>query len=168
MAEKETNVQTDAEKRQAALRTLQARQINSGFGQIVTLMMHSPRFRHRFVAELEWLVAPAVATNQFMIAEVKNKELDIPVPIAAVLWATISEAVDARIVASGTGPTLKPEEWPSGKIPWLIDTVGDRAAAASLVKKLAEERFASVGIKCVERQSDGKALVRVLGIPEAA
>ena len=149
----------------AAMRMLRAQQINVAFAQIVTLMMRSQRFRHTFLAELEWLVAPAVATGQFLITEVKSAESGFPAPVAAVLWASVSEAVDARLTASGARPHLKPGEWASGGILWLIETLGEPRAAASLIKNLAEVRFANVGLKTVERQPDGKMLVRILGKP---
>ena len=150
-----------------AMRALRAQQINVAFAQVVTLMMRSQRFRHTFLAELEWLVAPAVATGQFLITEVKSAEAGFPAPVAAVLWASVSEAVDARLTASGGKPKLKPGEWVSGGIPWLIDAIGEPQAAGSLIKKLAEERFAQVGLKSVERQPDGKMLVRILGNPNS-
>ena len=152
----------------AAMRALRAQQINVAFAQIVTLMMRSQRFRNTFLAELEWLVAPAVATGQFLVSEVKSSPEGFPTPTAAVLWASVSEAVDARLMTSKTKPVLKPGEWASGNIPWLMESIGDPQAAGALLKKLAEGPFAKVGLKAVERQPDGQILVRVLGSPKAA
>lgn len=167
MAKNPSNTETSVKPDDAKLRMLRAQQINIAFSQIVTLMMRSQRFRHVFLAELEWLLAPGVATGQFLITETKSSENGFPTPIAAVLWATVSEDVNTRLTNNGVKPQLKPGEWASGNIPWLIETVGEPNAAGALVKKLAEETFAQVGLRVMERQADGKMLVRVLGKPTA-
>lgn len=148
---------------QAALRLLTAQKLNVAFANIVTLMMRHQAFRTHFIAELEWILVPAVATGQFLISEVKESAEGIPIPVAAVLWARVSEEVDKRLQGLKQRPKLAPNEWASGSIPWLVDAIGEPREAANLVKHLSENVFAKTGLRAVERAADGSAVVRVLG-----
>jgi hemolysin-activating ACP:hemolysin acyltransferase len=54
------------------------------------------------------------------------------------IWASVSEEVDKRIreqISQGVFPVrLKPEDWNSGKINWLLDVIAtDRAMIAKVV-----------------------------------
>jgi hemolysin-activating ACP:hemolysin acyltransferase len=138
----------------------QGRALLASFGEIVTLMTRSPRHRHAFLAELDWLVAPAIATRQYSVAHAQTGQAGIAAPVAAILWACVSPEIDARLVAAGERPRLRPSEWRSGEIPWLIDAIGDPRATAVLLKRLTETRFAEAGVKTVV-QKDGKHVVEV-------
>jgi hemolysin-activating ACP:hemolysin acyltransferase len=130
--------------------------------------MNSQRYRHCFLSELEWLLVPAVATGQFLVSHGRDKASGLSVPTAAVLWASVSAEVDKRLAASGGAPRLKPSEWRSGNIPWLMDVIGDQASGASLVKRLAEGGAGKGGLRCMDRLPDGRAIVRVLGAAAGA
>jgi hemolysin-activating ACP:hemolysin acyltransferase len=132
----------------------------ASFGEIVTLMMRSPRYRHSFVAELDWLVAPAIATRQFSVAESQPDGATFAAPVAAIMWACVSPEVDARLSEARARPRLPPAEWRSGQIPWLIDTIGDPKAAAFLLKRLTETLFATTGVKTMV-ETGGKYSVEV-------
>ena len=136
------------------------RRMMTSFGQIVTLMMRSAKYRHAFLAELDWLVAPAVATRQYSVAESQPNGADLAMPVAAIMWACVSPEVDARLSEARERPRLRPSEWRSGQIPWLVETVGDAKAAAILLKRLVEGRFAETGVKTIV-QVDGKFKVEI-------
>jgi hemolysin-activating ACP:hemolysin acyltransferase len=144
-------------------RPLAAIKFEATLGQIVLVLMRSRQHRHSFLGDLEWLVLPAIATNQFMLAEHRDGATGISVPAAVVLWAQVSKEVDARLSASPDQRILlKPEEWASGAIPWLVEGVGEARAVGSLVHTLVEGRFLNLGIKTVGRSPDGTPSVRVL------
>jgi cytolysin-activating lysine-acyltransferase len=138
----------------------EARRLMASFGELVTLMMRSPRYRHTFLAELDWLVAPAIATRQFSVAEARPDGADFTAPVAAIMWACVSPEVDARLSEARERPRLRPSEWRSGQIPWLIETIGDPKAAAFLLKRLTETRFADTGVKTMVH-ADGKFTVEL-------
>ena len=101
-------------------------QLSAAFGKITAVLMRAPMYRQMHLSDLEWLVAPAVATRQFLIAELQNKTNGLTVPVSAVLWARVSDDVDQRLTSNaGQAIRLRPEEWKSGSIPWLIAAAGE-------------------------------------------
>src|SRR5258705_6207118 len=67
------------------------------FAQIVSILMHSPRYRHYTLGDLEWLVLPPLLTGQCSVAEAKSKDNGASVPVAVALWASVSADVDQRL-----------------------------------------------------------------------
>lgn len=154
-------VQNDPQR--TTLKTAAAYKLNVAFAQVITMMMRHQAFRTHFIAELEWMLVPPIATGQFLISEIKDPAEGIPIPVAAVLWARVSAEVDKRLSATKARPKLSPTEWSSGTIPWLVDALGDPKETAVLIKHLAEKVFAAEGLKTIERQPDGSVITRVLG-----
>ena len=146
-----------------ALRQFGALRFNATLGQIVTVMLASPQHRHAFMTDLEWYALPAIATNQAVIAEQRDKTAAMSGPIAAVLFASVSAEVDQCLMArQDYRLRLKPEEWASGPIPWLVEAIGDAHAANQLVTQLLTQRFKATGMKAISRGADGKPMVGVL------
>ena len=134
-----------SEKAGNSVRIAQAvKNLNAGFGEVVGLLMRDPKCRHLSLADLEWLVLPALAANQMMSARgnVKDKagnEAGLTVPLALVLWAKVSEEVDRKLEAqknAGAPLRLAPGDWTSGGIPWLVLSVGAEELQAKLTEKL--------------------------------
>ena len=162
----------DSDSLQSKVRQLTAARHAIALGQIAGIMMRSSQHRFAFLTDLEWLVLPALTSNQFVIHETLDKASGHNMPAAFVLWAMVSHEVDARLC---TNPSfrarLKPEEWTSGSIPWLMDVAGNPRLTELLVKSLVEQRFKATGIKTYSRGQDGKPIAGVLratGIAEAA
>lgn len=61
----------------AKVQALRSKMISAFFGKIVTLLMRSPHYKHYSLSDLEWLVIPALLTNQFLVVEAQMK---LPVP----------------------------------------------------------------------------------------
>ncbi len=151
---------TQVSKRRAAAASAQ---LYATFGKVTSIFMRAQNHRPMRLSDLETHVLPAVATRQFLIAEVDTEQNGFAVPVCAVLWATVSEAVDQRLTAGAGEPIrLSAQEWRSGSIPWLIDAAGDPRTVAQLLKTVAERQFAASGIKVVTRGADGKAVVSIL------
>jgi cytolysin-activating lysine-acyltransferase len=146
-----------------ALRQINALKFSATLGQIVALLMRVPHHRYNFLADLEWLVLPAIATNQIAIQEAPDTANILDGPAAAVLFASVSAEVDQRLTANPSlRVRLKPEEWTSGSIPWLVDAVGDPRAANALVVRLLQQRFKATGLKTCGRGPDGKPSISLL------
>ncbi len=135
------------------------------FAQIVSILMHSPRYRHYTLGDLEWLVLPPLLTGQCSVAEAKSKDNGASVPVAVALWASVSPEVDRRLSENLNTPIrLRPDEWRSGEILWLIDAVGDRRVVPGLLKQLGEHTLKGREIKVRGRGEDGKVEVKNLQI----
>ena len=141
-----------------------ARQLHACLGQIVTLLLRSPTDRQRALQDLEWLVLPALNAGQFVIAEAHAKDTGRVSPIGAVLWASVSADVDGYLTATLDRPvTLKPEDWKSGDIPWVMATVGEPKVVDGLLQQLARSIFKDRPAKMRRRGPDGKAVIAQLG-----
>lgn len=133
------------------------------FGAIASLLMKAERYRHYYIADLEWLVAPAVASGQFSIAEAQSKETGFAVPVACVIWASVSDEVDQRLTKEIRQPLrLRSDEWASGDVAWLVEAVGDPAAISRLLETVLKARFAETGLRALRPGPSGKWAVQVL------
>ncbi|WP_447971533.1 toxin-activating lysine-acyltransferase [Nitrospira sp. M1] len=115
------------------------------FGEIVALLSRSPLYKHMSLADLEWLVIPALMTNQVTSVRGKLKDQDgLTIPLGLAMWAYVSEEVDKKLEAqkqAGIPFRLAPQDWKSGDIPWLLAVVAPKEASQALVKKLEETVF---------------------------
>ena len=119
----------------------QALRQSVAFAQIVSLLMRSPLYRHFAIADLEWLVIPPLATGMFALAEMKAQANGPSFPAAAVLWASVSPEVDARLSANLSAPIrLRPDEWRSGELLWIVAVAGDPKSLATCSGSSAIQR----------------------------
>src|SRR5262245_1425088 len=133
------------------------------FAQIVSILMHSPRYRHYTLGDLEWLVLPPLLTGQCSVAEAKSKDNGASVPVAVALWASVSPEVDQRLTENLNTPIrLRPDAWRSGDILWLIAAVGDRRVVPGLLNQLAGNTLKGREIKVRGRGEGGKVEVKNL------
>jgi len=128
----------------AALRST----LRENFGKIVMAMMMVPRYRAQMLGDLQHLVLDPMLKDRVAIAYRDQVEDNPAADMSGfAFWASVSEDVDARIreqIASGVFPVrLKPEDWNSGEINWLLDVVApDRATIASVIgnfRKVAKQ-----------------------------
>ena len=134
------------------------------FAQIVTVLMRSPRYRHYTLGDLEWLVVPALATGQWRVLGAQSKQNGVSIPVAVALWARVSPEVDKKLSENLHVPIrLRPDEWKSGDILWLVDAVGDPRAVPQVLKQLLETSFKGREAKVRAAGEDGKITVRKLG-----
>ena len=115
-----------------SLRPREARQTRfaQGFARVVAVLMRDPNFRTMPIADLEWLVLPAVMSGQFRVAEApasllgRDRRPDkgsdkaqargqakeqakaqaqaggVLVPVAVALWARVSNEIDAELAGN--------------------------------------------------------------------
>ncbi len=141
----------------------------ASIGDIVVVLSRSPAHKHYSLADIEWMVLPPVATGQFHVREAADKERGFRAPIAVVTWALVSEEVDRRLQEqAGRLLRLRPDEWKSGEIGWLIDAVGNPAGVRAALQWLATGPFKERALKVVVRDNSGAPKVATLGALMAA
>lgn len=154
---------------EAKKRAMMAKLVAASFGELVTLMMRTPRYRKMPIETLEATAAAPVALGQVAIAETQSKENGAVMPVAAVLWARVSPEVDRRLSdTENEAVSLAINEWRSGNIPWIIDAIGERKALGRLLHQLMTTAFKNAPPKMRSTGPDGKPTVGRLERVESA
>lgn len=106
-------------------------------GQVVLAMASVPRYRHCSIADIEALAVAPVLQNRVAVVSVRDDVLQkaglaqgrtsFADDTSVALWASVSDAVDAKIVEqieAGVFPVrLAPDEWASGEQIWILDVI---------------------------------------------
>lgn len=143
--------------------------VSASFGEIVSVLMRSEHYKQYSLHDLEWLVVPAVLSNQFLLAEARAKGNGFTAPVGVVLWASVSAEVDQRLTANIAQPMrLKPEDWRSGDILWLVDAVGPAKLIGSMLQQLHTKVFKGRQVKLRAQGQDGKPQVRTMELKAQA
>jgi len=137
--------------------------LSASIGDIAVVMSRSPQHKHYTLADIEWMILPAVLTGQYYVAEAASKESGARAPVACITWASVSDETDRRLrAASGQRIRLRPDEWKSGEHVWLVDAVGNPRAMAGALKGLAEGPFKGKTVNVATRDTGGAAGVETL------
>lgn len=148
-------------------RAVAAKQVAASFGEIIMLLMRSQTEKFHTLQDLEWLIAPAMVRGQFALADAQSKETGAVMPVGAVLWALVSADVDKRLSERLEEPMrLKPDEWRSGEIPWIILTVGDPKVIGGLLQQMTKNVFKERPAKIRVKGPDGKVVVGRLEVSQ--
>ena len=141
-----------------------ATKVAATFGQAVGLLMRSGQHKHYSLTDLEWLLVPPLLLNQFTLLSGKPKDgPDVAVPLGLALWAKVSAEVDEKLSANLTHPIkLRPDEWASGDIHWLIDIIGAPDAGKVMVAQLRQNALQGKALKLRVKDKAGKVEVRTL------
>jgi hemolysin-activating ACP:hemolysin acyltransferase len=145
----------------------------AAFARVTSILMRSPHYKHFALADLEWLPGaqapkpnqvPPLFSGQFAVLDATLEGVALPVPVAVALWANVSPEVDARLSQNLAAPVkLRPDEWRSGDILWLVDVIGDQKAMPSLLAQLtASGAFAGRAAKMRTTGKDGRVVVGTL------
>jgi cytolysin-activating lysine-acyltransferase len=115
----------------------------TAIGEICTLMLMLPRYRHVYLQDLEWLVMAPLVRGRLSVVRTGEKDGDEKkYVVGGVLWARVSSEVDKAIreqVRAGVFPIrLKPDDWNSGDTTWVLDVLAPN-------KLLASKIFAEIG-----------------------
>jgi cytolysin-activating lysine-acyltransferase len=79
------------------------------------------------------------------------------------LWALVSPEVDKRLMEGDAAALrLKPEEWKSGDIPWLLHAAGETRFVRFVVDQLMKTTFKGRQVKVFGRDRGGNTKVHVL------
>ena len=113
-------------------------QVRESFGKAVMAMMMLPRYRSQTLGDLQHLVLEPLIRDRIAIARPADPATSPGSDIAGLaIWASVSEEADARIreqIKAATFPVrLKPEDWNSGEINWLLDVIAPNQRATAAV-----------------------------------
>ncbi len=160
-----TAAKANATARRAMTPAIRARAV---LGEIATVLINSERHRSLPIAVLSAVVVPAITTKQYSVLERKIDDAGNTVPVACVLWASVSDAVDQRLVLTTDQPMqLDKAEWKSGPHIWLIEAAGDTRAVAALMNQLQTTIWAGKQVKMRAKKKDGKTGIRLLNTKPA-
>lgn len=133
------------------------------FGAMVTVLKQSPHYSKHSLADLDWLVGPAIVLNQFIIVEAGKKDEGVTRPVGLVTWAKVSPEVDARLSKTPQASIqLKGEEYNSGDIYWVLMAVGPQQILGPTLRTLQEKSFGNKPYKIVLVKEDGTFEARVI------
>lgn len=134
------NIDPEVIKKLSALRA----HVRESFGKAVMAMMGLPRYRHQTLMDMQHLVIDPLLRDRVAIAYPKEAEKAPLSDLAGLaIWASVSEEVDAKIrdqIKGGMWPLrLKPDDWNSGEINWLIDVIApDQKAVVSVLSNFRQ------------------------------
>ena len=106
--------------------------VHESFGKIAMAMMVLPRYRNLSIGDLNAVLLEPLIRDRVAMASQKPEETEGEAagnePLVGIaIWASVSEEVDGRIreqIKAGVFPVrLKPDEWTSGNINWLMDVI---------------------------------------------
>jgi cytolysin-activating lysine-acyltransferase len=154
----------ELQKRAAASKHLAAT-----MGELIGLMARSPRHRDHKLADIRWLVVPAIRTGQYSLATAQSKSNGYTSPVAAVLWASVSDEVDKRIAGDLSAPIrLAPREWKGGDNLWLVDAIGDNRLVGEMVKRLQTKEWKGRAVKARVVDAQKQVVVRTIEAQSAS
>jgi cytolysin-activating lysine-acyltransferase len=112
--------------------------VRESFGKIAMAMMLLPRYRNQTLADLQHIVLDPLIRDRVAMAYSGNQDDNSLADVAGMaIWASVNEEADARIrdqIRAGSFPVrLKPEDWNSGDINWLLDVIAPDAKTTTAV-----------------------------------
>jgi hemolysin-activating ACP:hemolysin acyltransferase len=138
-------------------------------GGVAVVYSRSPALNHHALADIEWLIWPAVLNGQCHVVEATNDQTGYLEPIAATTWAFVSPEVDARLSAEFSRRIrLRPHEWNCAEIGWIVDWADDPPGVAAAIAWLKAGPFKDRSAKIVVRELSGLARITTLDDVAAA
>jgi len=107
-----------------------------------------------FMGDMDWAIIPAVATGQFRVWSRG------PIPVGYASWALVSEEVDQRI-GETQNSKLRPAEWKSSDIIWLMDVLAPFGGAEQMLQELRTQTLKGKKIKTLQPAPDGNGMAVV-------
>jgi hemolysin-activating ACP:hemolysin acyltransferase len=142
-----------------------SKRFSASIGDLALVLSRSPEHKHFSFADIEWMVLPPVAANQFYIVEAVHKEHGFRVPIAFVTWAFVSAETDTRLrEGARQRARLRPDEWKGGDIAWLIDAVGNADSVMAGLRWLKSEPFKERQLNLITRDKQGVGVTTTLDV----
>lgn len=122
--------------------------INAVLGETCWLLSQSPVHRYNFfLADLEWMVLPAIFHGQFKLYRTDKN------PAAMAIWALVSDEVEEKLMNGAT--KLTPKDWKSGEKIWLIDVISPYGKMEEILSDLKQTSLQGKSFKYHKTQPDG-------------
>lgn len=119
-------------------------------GPVVWLYMHASSHKHLFLTDVEWMIIPPMALNQYKLYMKEEA------PLAYASWAFVDEETEKRLLSGRV--RLAPKDWKSGERLWLIDLVAPFGGGKDVLKDIRDNVFPSRPIKQLVPDADGKGV----------
>ncbi len=128
----------------------------AALGELTSLLIRSPEHSQYTIADMEWLVVPAVVNRQFLIIRAQSPGEVTPLPGAAVMWASLSEEFDGMFRQNlGQRFTLTAEQRQSGDNIWITDVVGVPLIWNKALDEMRDTIFKGKKIAMARKEPDG-------------
>ncbi|MBP2303552.1 toxin-activating lysine-acyltransferase [Azospirillum picis] len=124
------------------------------FGEAAWLLTQSPRHKHLFLSDLEWMVMPPFLLQQFRTFRSGERLVGLA------LWASVSEEVVKRLEAGST--KLAPTDWKSGDRLWLVELVTPFGQQEAMVEDLKVNGLPGWSFKMLTIDAQGKKAVTIV------
>lgn len=145
------------QQQQAQVAQAQAQQLGADkvavLGNAVWLLTQVPTHKHLFISDLEWLLLPAIALNQFRLWRKGN------IPVAFATWAYMSDEAEARMKEGVR--RIAPMDWKSGENLWLMDMICPFGGQDEAMKELKEKAFSGQAVKTLQPAPTGEGMAVV-------
>lgn len=139
-------------------RTVLAKKRFTALGEVIGVLMNAPGFKSMPLSDVQELVIPAVLNGQFRVGQTPMDGNGFPVPVAVVLWATVSEEVDRRL-SQDQGAPLTANEWKSGSIPWLVVAAGSQRVLGQMIEHIQSSVLQGKKLKRRTKDGAGKSTI---------
>lgn len=137
--------------------------VMQAFGAIIAVYMRSKAHREQRLVDIENIVGPAVTTGQYSLAEATHKQNGLVTPVAVVLWASVSAAIDARISTEPEKPfSLASDEWKSGDRIWLVEAIGNQQVIGTMLQRLQATHWKGRTVKIRAPIGGGRVVTQIL------
>jgi hemolysin-activating ACP:hemolysin acyltransferase len=138
------------------LRFISEKVTSAALWEITSLLMSAPHYEQLALSALKSILVPAVQNRQYMLVSLDHQPQHEIKPAAVILWASVSDAIDAQIRANpSSGFRLDQAQRISGTHHWLTDAVGDENAVRAAIAKLKSELSPRGPIHTLLRAGDG-------------
>jgi len=138
------------------------RDSRSILGEIVRLLLRNEKYRNMALADLEWLILPALRNKQFVLAKAKADDGHLRT-VGVALWARVDAVTDKQLMQAVENPIrLRPDQWSSGDIVWLVDAIGPQQVIKEMLSRLLQKEFTGQDVKMASYDQSGVRSVRSL------
>lgn len=128
--------------------------LESTLGAIVLLASRSQSHKYLFMSDLEWLVMPSIAKQQYTLFRNDKNE-----PVAFVSWAKVSEDVEKRLLEGQT--KLQPQDWKSGDRLYVMDVISPFGQGNEVLSQLSQKHLKGQQVNILRPSKEKKGLESV-------
>ncbi len=119
----------------------------AAIGQIASVFGDSPEYRDLPLQAFFAKIIPATSLGQYTIGRraitvpLGGERKRVDIPVAVILWAKVSDAVDESFFAATSPPIVHPQDWNSGENFWFLEAVGLETELVPLARQLRQRQF---------------------------
>jgi hemolysin-activating ACP:hemolysin acyltransferase len=125
-----------------------SRKMSGALGDIVSVFAQSATHERLTLKDIGPMILPALSAGQYKVAIGQDEQTGFSRPLAAVLWARVSDDMDQTLQANPIeAARLAPDAWTGGNRIWIVEAVGAQAAIAALTSDLQKTAWRGQDVK---------------------